>query len=60
MKRSKAINLVLIGSCVMALTSCDEKKENHTAAFKDEQECQKVHSADECKKAFEEGKRKYA
>lgn len=60
MKRSKAINLVLLGSCVLALAGCDEKKDHHAMGFKDEQECQKVHTVEECKKALEEGKRQYA
>lgn len=71
MKRSRFINLLLIGTGMIALTACDQKPNDHQKAtgaqitgaqingqvFKDEAECQKFKPAEDCKKAFEESRR---
>ena len=57
MKRSKTIQLVLLGTCALAISSCDDKK---NVSFKDEKECLQHHTAEECKKAMEESKKQYA
>jgi uncharacterized protein YgiB involved in biofilm formation len=57
MKRSKTIQLVLLGTCALAISSCDDKK---NVSFKDEKECLQHHTAEECKKAMEDSKKQYA
>lgn len=59
-KISRVIQFLLIGTSVLTMTACDEKPKDKPFAFKDEQECRKIHTEEECKKALEESKAKYA
>lgn len=58
MKRSKVIQLLLLGTGVISLTACDDKKKT-AEQYTDEQACLKVHTPEECKKALQESRAKH-
>jgi uncharacterized protein YgiB involved in biofilm formation len=61
MKKSKFVKLALIGSAAsLLLVSCDDNKAEKTLSFKNEAECQKQFSAEECRKAFAESQKQYS
>ena len=74
MKRSRLVNLMLLGialtACDQKAAPTGEQKMNTASpqvggqingqVFKDESECQKIHGADACHKAFEDSKKAHA
>lgn len=58
MKRSRLIKLMLLGTGLVSMTACEDKKAK-PMEFKDEQECHKTHTPEECQKAFSESRAKH-
>lgn len=58
MKRSRLIKLLLLGTGLVSMTACEDKK-NKPLEFKDEQECRQTHTPEECQKAFSESREKH-